>query len=67
LAATRPRLSRRPVSRSPCFALGCAFAVQQVDAVPAGPNDVALGAIATERGIIRQGENCQEKNCRGKN
>jgi 5-formyltetrahydrofolate cyclo-ligase len=35
------------------FALGCGFAAQEVDAVPVGPNDVALDAIATERGVIR--------------
>jgi 5-formyltetrahydrofolate cyclo-ligase len=33
--------------------LGVAFAAQQVDRVPAGPHDVALPAIATERGILR--------------
>lgn len=35
------------------FALGCAYAAQQVDAVPAGPYDIALDAVATERGVIR--------------
>jgi 5-formyltetrahydrofolate cyclo-ligase len=40
-------------TRPGCFALGCAFASQQVDAVPVGPNDVALDAVATERGVIR--------------
>jgi 5-formyltetrahydrofolate cyclo-ligase len=35
------------------FALGCAFAAQEIDAVPVGPNDVALDAVATERGVIR--------------
>jgi 5-formyltetrahydrofolate cyclo-ligase len=35
------------------FALGCAFAAQEVDAVPVGPNDVALDAVATECGVIR--------------
>lgn len=34
------------------FALGCAYAAQQVDAVPAGPYDVALDAVATEQGVI---------------
>jgi 5-formyltetrahydrofolate cyclo-ligase len=33
--------------------LGCAFAAQELDSVPVGPQDVALAAIATERGIIR--------------
>jgi 5-formyltetrahydrofolate cyclo-ligase len=33
-------------------ALGCAFAAQELDSVPAGPQDVSLAAIATERGII---------------
>jgi 5-formyltetrahydrofolate cyclo-ligase len=35
------------------FALGCGYAAQQVDLVPTGPNDVALDAAATERGVIR--------------
>jgi len=42
------------------FRLGCAFAAQQVDAVPVGPYDIRLDAVATENGIIRcgdQGEN----------
>ncbi len=38
-----------------CFALGCAFAAQEVDEVPAGPYDHPLDAVATERGIIRFG------------
>ena len=33
-------------------AVGCAFAAQQVDEVPAGPYDFPLAAIATERGVI---------------
>ena len=37
------------------FRLGCAFAAQQVDAVPVGPYDVRLDAVATENGIIRCG------------
>ncbi len=37
------------------FRLGCAFAAQQVDAVPAGPYDVRLDAVATENGMIRCG------------
>jgi 5-formyltetrahydrofolate cyclo-ligase len=37
------------------FRLGCAFAAQQVDAVPAGPYDIQLDAVATENGIIRCG------------
>ncbi len=37
------------------FRLGCAFAAQQVDAVPFGPYDMTLDAVATERGIIRFG------------
>jgi 5-formyltetrahydrofolate cyclo-ligase len=32
--------------------LGCAFAAQEMDRVPVGPEDVPLAAIATERGII---------------
>ena len=33
--------------------LGVAFAAQQVDAVPVGPHDIRLPAVATERGIVR--------------
>ncbi|MBV8095888.1 MAG: 5-formyltetrahydrofolate cyclo-ligase [Acetobacteraceae bacterium] len=35
------------------YTLGCAFAAQEMDEVPAGPHDIALDAIATERGVIR--------------
>ena len=35
--------------------VGCAFAAQQVDAVPMGPYDIRLAAVATEHGIIRCG------------
>ena len=38
------------------FRLGCAFAAQQVDAVPVGPYDIPLDAVATEQGIIRCGD-----------
>ncbi|MSP29783.1 MAG: 5-formyltetrahydrofolate cyclo-ligase [Acetobacteraceae bacterium] len=31
--------------------LGCGFAAQEVDEVPVGPYDIALPAIATERGV----------------
>ncbi len=34
------------------FALGCAYAAQQVDRVPTGPGDVRLSAVATEGGVI---------------
>jgi len=37
------------------FRLGCAFAAQQLDAVPVGPYDMRLDAVATENGIIRCG------------
>jgi 5-formyltetrahydrofolate cyclo-ligase len=37
------------------FRLGCAFAAQQVDAVPIGPYDIRLDAVATENGILRCG------------
>ena len=37
------------------FRLGCAFAAQQVDAVPVGPYDIRLDAVATENGIVRCG------------
>jgi 5-formyltetrahydrofolate cyclo-ligase len=39
------------------FRLGCAYAAQQVDEVPAGPYDMRLDAVATECGIIRCGGN----------
>ncbi len=35
------------------IAIGTAFAAQELDAVPAEAHDVALHAIATERGVIR--------------
>ncbi len=35
------------------FAVGCAFAAQEVEAVPVSPHDVRLDAVATERGVIR--------------
>ena len=35
------------------FRLGVAYAAQQVPAVPAGPHDVTLHAIATESGVLR--------------
>ncbi|MGH7156428.1 MAG: 5-formyltetrahydrofolate cyclo-ligase, partial [Acetobacteraceae bacterium] len=34
------------------FALGCAYATQEVATVPVAPYDVQLDAVATERGII---------------
>ncbi len=33
-------------------AIGCGYAAQEVDAVPAGPQDARLDAVATERGVI---------------
>ncbi len=33
--------------------VGCAFAAQELDEVPAGPYDVPLHAIATEHGVLR--------------
>ena len=36
--------------------IGCAFAVQQVDAVPVLPHDRALDAVVTERGVIMRPE-----------
>jgi 5-formyltetrahydrofolate cyclo-ligase len=33
-------------------AVGLAYAAQQVPEVPVGPDDVALGAVATERGLV---------------
>ena len=35
------------------FALGCAFAAQEVEAVPMGPFDRRLDAVATEQEVIR--------------
>jgi 5-formyltetrahydrofolate cyclo-ligase len=37
---------------TPRFALGCAFAAQEVPDVPMGPRDVRLDAVATEREVI---------------
>jgi 5-formyltetrahydrofolate cyclo-ligase len=37
---------------SPRFALGCAFAAQEVPEVPTGPLDIPLNAVATEREVI---------------
>lgn len=36
-------------------AIGVAYSTQEVDEVPAGPDDAPLTAIATERGVIRAG------------
>ena len=33
-------------------AIGCAYAAQEVEAVPAGPHDMLLTAIATETGVL---------------
>ncbi|MBV8616081.1 MAG: 5-formyltetrahydrofolate cyclo-ligase [Acetobacteraceae bacterium] len=33
------------------FKLGCAYAAQEVARVPAGPHDVRLDAVATEKGV----------------
>ena len=38
---------------APALAIGCAFAAQEQDAVPAGAYDMPLAAVATERGLIR--------------
>ena len=37
---------------SDAFALGCAYAIQEVPEVPAGPGDKPLHAIATEQEVI---------------
>jgi len=43
----------RTLARLPgAFALGCAYSVQELPSVPAGPHDVRLDAVATERGVI---------------
>jgi 5-formyltetrahydrofolate cyclo-ligase len=36
------------------FALGCAFAAQEVSEVPTGPDDVRLDAVATDQEVIRR-------------
>ena len=33
--------------------MGCGFAEQEMAAVPAGPDDVRLQAVATELGVVR--------------
>jgi len=38
------------------FRLGCAFACQEMDAVPVGPTDERLDAVATELGVIGVGK-----------
>ena len=34
------------------FKLGCAYAAQEVAHVPAGPHDIRLDAVATEKGVM---------------
>jgi 5-formyltetrahydrofolate cyclo-ligase len=34
-------------------AIGCAYAAQELDAVPVGEYDAPLHAVATERGVLR--------------
>jgi 5-formyltetrahydrofolate cyclo-ligase len=34
------------------YTIGCAYAVQEVSAVPSGPTDMPLDRVATERGLI---------------
>jgi 5-formyltetrahydrofolate cyclo-ligase len=34
-------------------AVGCAFAAQELDEVPADQYDARLAAVATERGVLR--------------
>lgn len=38
------------------FALGCAYAAQEMPLVPAGPHDAMLDAVATERGVFFSGK-----------
>jgi 5-formyltetrahydrofolate cyclo-ligase len=38
------------------FTLGCAYAIQEVPEVPAGPHDKPLDAIATEQGVVFVGK-----------
>lgn len=35
------------------FTLGCAYAAQEIPAVPAGPHDMRIDAVVTEQGVIR--------------
>ncbi len=35
------------------LAIGCAYAAQEVEAVPTGPTDIRLAGIATERFVLR--------------
>jgi 5-formyltetrahydrofolate cyclo-ligase len=37
------------------FRLGCAYAIQEIEEVPVGPNDTKLHAIVTEHGLIGTG------------
>jgi 5-formyltetrahydrofolate cyclo-ligase len=39
----------------PPVAIGLAFAEQEVEEVPTGPDDVALDAVITERALLRFG------------
>jgi 5-formyltetrahydrofolate cyclo-ligase len=34
------------------YTIGCAYAVQEISAVPSGPTDMPLDRVATERGLI---------------
>jgi 5-formyltetrahydrofolate cyclo-ligase len=34
------------------YTIGCAYAVQEIPAVPSGPTDMKLDKVATERGLI---------------
>ncbi len=34
------------------YTIGCAYAVQEIPAVPSGPTDMPLDRVATERGLI---------------
>jgi len=44
---------RTLAERPNAVAVGCAYAAQRVDAVPTGPYDARLDAVATERGVIQ--------------
>ena len=50
----REALSRRDALRrkKPTLAIGIAFAVQEIDAVPITPRDVRLDLVLTEREVI---------------
>ena len=45
---------RTIAARTPIRTIGCAYALQEVDAVPVLPHDAPLDAVATERGVFHR-------------